>query len=452
MKRYGIVLGAGMGTRMKSEIPKVLHEVMGKAMIEHVISALEGANAQQTVVVVGHKAELVEARLGDRVKYAKQTEQLGTAHAVMMTNNELAGLTGVTMVTYGDDPLLTTKILEELFTTHETSGAKMTMLTNVVANPFGLGRIIRDTSGNVVKIVEQKDANDEELAVTEINTGVACYDNEILFEALKLVGNENAQGEYYLTDLVEIIKNMGHRVEAVVKVNNEGALGVNDRIQLANNARIMREKINQKHMENGVTFVDPTTTYIEPTVKIATDVVIEPNVYLKGNTTIETGVFIGTGTHLTNVKIGKDTQIFASYIFDSEISSAVMIGPFAHIREQAIIGENSRIGNFVEIKKSTLATGVKAAHLSYMGDAEIGSETNISCGVITANYDGKNKYKTVIGKNVMVGSNVNLIAPVTISDGAYLAAGSTINKDVPAEAMAIARSKQENKEGYAKKL
>ena len=452
MKRFGIVLGAGMGTRMKSATPKVLHQVMGKAMIEHVVDALEKASVERTVVVTGHKAEMVQACLGDRVEYSLQTEQLGTAHAVMMAETLLASQSGITMVTYGDDPLLTAETLEELFTTHETSGASMTLLTNVVDTPFGLGRIIRDTGGNVARIVEQKDANPEELAVTEINTGVACYDNEVLFAALKLVGNNNAQGEYYLTDLVEIIKGMGHKVESVVKENPDGALGVNDRVQLANNGRIMRERINKKHMENGVTLVDPLTTYIEPNVLIGNDVIIEPNVHLKGKTVIEAGVFVGTGSHLENAYIGMGTQILASYISDSEIGADATVGPFAHIRLETKVGFKSRIGNFVEIKKTTLGEGVKAAHLSYMGDAEIGDRANMSCGAITANYDGKNKHKTVIGADAMIGSNVNLIAPVTVGAGAYIAAGSTVNKDVPADALAIARVKQENKEGYAKKL
>jgi len=452
MERFGIVLGAGMGTRMKSETPKVLHQVMGKAMIEHVVGALEAANVQRTVVVTGHKAEMVQACLGVRAEYVLQTEQLGTAHAVRMAESLLAGQSGMTMVTYGDDPLLTAAVLEELFMTHATSGAKMTMLTNIVANPFGLGRIIRDTDGNVTRIVEQKDANPEILAITEINTGVACYDNEVLFEALKLVGNDNAQGEFYLTDLVEIIKTMGHKVESVVKANIEGALGVNDRIQLANNGRIMRERINKKHMENGVTLIDPLTTYIEPDVIIGNDVIIEPNVHLKGETSIGVGAFIGAGSHLENATIGTGAKVLVSYISDSGVGAYATVGPFAHIRLKALVGAKSRIGNFVEIKKSILGEGVKAAHLSYMGDAEIGDRVNMSCGAITANYDGKNKHKTVIGADAMIGSNVNLIAPVTIGAGAYVAAGSTVNKDVPEDALAIARVKQENKEGYAKKL
>jgi len=451
MKRYGIVLGAGMGTRMKSNLPKVLHQVMGKPMIEHVINSLEAINIEKTVVVTGHKAELIEQALGSRVAYALQAEQLGTAHATMMTHNHLRGLPGITVVTYGDDPLLMPETLASLFAKHESSGAKVTLLTNVVSDPFGLGRIIRDEHGQVLKIVEQKDGTPNELLVTEINTGVACYDNALLFEALEKVDNNNAQGEFYLTDLVEIVKGMGHKVESLVVDNLEGVLGVNDRAQLARNSRIMQNRINEQHMRNGVTIIDPLTTYIEADVKIEADTVIEPNVHLRGSTVIESGVIIGTNSQLTNARIGAGAQINASIITDSKVGAVTTVGPFAHLRGESVIGAGSRIGNFVETKNATLGEGVKAAHLSYMGDAEIGARVNMSCGSIIANYDGKKKHRTVIGSDAMIGSNVNLIAPVEVGANAYVAAGSTISDDVPSEALAIARSRQENKLGYTKK-
>ena len=452
MKRYGVVLGAGMGTRMKSEVPKVMHKIMGKAMIEHAVCVLEDANVEKIVVVTGHKAELVEDCLGERAEYAMQDQQLGTAHAVMMAADLLGSLEGTTVVTYGDGPLLTAETLEQLFLHHEKSSAGLTMLTTKTANPTGYGRIIRNLGGGVARIVEQKDANSDELLITEINPGVACYDNQILFEALTKVGNDNAQGEYYLTDLVEIIAGMGHQVEAVISDDFEETLGVNDRIQLAEASRIMRDRINKKHMENGVTLIDPSVTYIEADVVIGADVIIEPNVYLKGNTIIETDAIIGAGTSLVNTIVAGGAHIQASFISDSKIGDHATVGPFAHIRAGAIIGSKSRVGNFVEIKNANLGEEVKAAHLSYMGDAEIGARVNMSCGAITANYDGKKKYKTIIGADAMIGSNVNLIAPVEIGESAYVAAGSTVSKNVPAEALAIARSKQQNKEGYAKKL
>lgn len=452
MKRYGVILGAGMGTRMKSEVPKVMHKVMGKTMIEHITCALEGANIKKLVVITGHKAELVEACLGERAEYATQIKQLGTAHAVMMAKHLLADLEGTTVVVNGDGPLLTTETLERLFQKHEQSGAKLTMLTAIPENPFGLGRIVRDANEKVLRIVEQKDASPEELLITEINPGVACYDNKVLFEALAKVGNDNAQGEYYLTDLVEIIAGMGHQVEAVISDDFEETLGVNDRVQLAEAGRTMRDRINKKQMENGATLIDPSSTYIEADVIIEADVTIEPNVYLKGKTVIGKGAIIGMGSHLINTKVGEGAHIQASFIADSEVGASATIGPFAHIRAKATVGPKSRIGNFVEIKNAYLGEAVKAAHLTYMGDAEIGSRVNMSCGAITVNYDGKKKYRTVIGADAMIGSNVNLVAPIEIGEGAYVAAGSTVNKNVPADALAIARSRQENKEGYAKKL
>jgi len=451
MERYGIILGAGMGTRMKSSVPKVLHPVMGKAMIEHVISTLETINIEKTVVVAGHKAELLEKALGDRVLYALQAEQLGTAHATMMTHEHLKGLAGVTVVTYGDGPLLAKKTLEELFSHHEKSGAKMTLLSAHTDDPTGYGRIIRNTEGRVVRIVEQKDATDEELQVTEINSGVACFDNELLFEALSHVDNNNSQQEFYLTDLVEIISNMGHKVEAVV-CHFTDTLGINDRVQLAEATRIMQARINEKHMRNGVTMMDPLTTYIEADVEIGAEVVIEPNTHLRGTTIVESGAFIGTGTQLTNAKVGAGAYINASVVVDSEIGANATVGPFAHLRGESVVGKGSRIGNFVEVKNSTLGEGVKAAHLSYMGDAEIGARVNMSCGAITVNYDGKKKHRTVIGADTMIGSNVNLVAPIEIGANAYVAAGSTVNENVPNEALAIARTRQENKVGYMKKF
>ena len=451
MKRYGIVLGAGMGTRMKSSTPKVLHQIMGKGMIEHVINTLETINIEKIVVVTGHKAELVEEVLGSRVLYAHQSQQLGTAHATMMTHSHLQGLSGITIVTYGDGPLLTKKTLDELFAHHENTGAKMTLLSAHTEHPTGYGRIIRDNNACVVRIVEQKDATEEELEITEINSGVACFDNEVLFEGLAQVENNNSQGEFYLTDLVEIISNLGHKVEAVVCQDFTETLGVNDRVQLAEASRKMQHRINEKHMRNGVTIVDPLTTYIESDVEIANDTIIEPNVHLRGTTIIETGAVIGTGAQLTNAKIGANTYVQASVITDSEVGANTTVGPYAHLRGGSSVGEGSRIGNFVEIKNTTLGQGVKAAHLSYMGDANIGDRVNMSCGAIIANYDGKEKHQTIIGADTMIGSNVNLIAPVEIGANAYVAAGSTINHNVPDEALAIARARQENKLGYVVK-
>ena len=452
MKRYGVILGAGMGTRMKSQVPKVLHEVMGKPMIAHAVSALEEVGVEKIVVVTGHKAELVELCLGTRVMYARQETQLGTAHAVKMAEDLLLDLEGTTVITYGDVPLLTTETLEALFDQHEKSGAGMTLLTAIADDPTGYGRIIRSATDDIARIVEQKDANSEQLKIKEINSGVACYNNIALFKALQKVRPNNNQKEYYLTDVVEILAGMGHIIEGLISDDFEETLGVNDRLQLADASRNMQMRINKKHMVNGVTFTDPTTAYIEKDVKIAEDVIIEPNVYLKGNTTVATGAIIGSGSHLDNANIGVGVHVQASYISDSTVGDVSTVGPFAHIRANSHIGHQARIGNFVEVKNATLGDGVKSGHLAYVGDAEIGARTNVSCGVITANYDGKNKFKTIVGSDVMIGSNVNLVAPVEVGDRAYIAAGSTVTKNVPSEALAIARSKQTNKDGYANKF
>lgn len=452
MNKYAVVLAAGKGTRMKSSLHKVLHPVLGKSMVDHAVTNLQKIGVEKIVTVIGYEAESVQAELKDRVEYAMQTEQLGTGHAVMMTKDLLEGLEGVTIVTYGDVPLLTEQTIANLFDYHKEQEAAITILTACTENPTGYGRIIRDEAGNVLRIVEQKDANAEELLVQEINTGVCCYDNKVLFEALTKITNKNSQGEYYLTDLVGIIHDMGLKVAAYVNDDFEETLGVNDRVQLAYAEKVLRKRINEEHMRNGVSIIDPEATYIGTDVKIGQDVVIYPGTIISGTSIIGSNTIIGANSQIINSEIGSHTTINASVISDSVIGSHTTVGPFAHIRMHATIGNEVRIGNFVEIKKSMFKDGAKSAHLSYIGDAELGENVNMGCGSITVNYDGKNKYKTVIGANTMVGCNVNLVAPVTVAPNAYLAAGSTITKDVPEDALAIARPKQEIKEGYAKRL
>lgn len=452
MNKYAVVLAAGKGTRMKSGLHKVLHPVLGKSMVDHAVTNLQKIGVEKIVTVIGYEAESVRKELQDRVEYAMQTEQLGTGHAVMMTKDLLEGLDGVTIVTYGDVPLLTEQTIANLFDYHKEQEAAITILTACTENPTGYGRIIRDEAGNVLRIVEQKDANVEELLVQEINTGVCCYDNKVLFEALTKITNNNSQGEYYLTDLVGIIRDMGLKVVAYVNEDFEETLGVNDRVQLAYAEKVLRKRVNEAHMRNGVTIIDPEVTYIGIDVTIGQDVVIYPGTIISGNSVIGANTVIGANSQIINSTIGENTTINASVISDSVIGNDTTVGPFAHIRMHATIGNEARIGNFVEIKKSVFKDGAKSAHLSYIGDAELGENVNMGCGSITVNYDGKNKHKTVIGANTMVGCNVNLIAPVTVAPNAYLAAGSTITKSVPEHALAIARPKQENKEGYAKVL
>lgn len=451
-KRYAVILAAGQGTRMKSKLYKVLHSVCGKPMVQHVVDQVSKLTIQEIVTIIGHGAEKVQLQLGTSSKYALQEEQLGTAHAVMQAEEILAGKEGVTIVVCGDTPLIKAETMEALFAQHEKQKAKATILTAKIDNPAGYGRIVRNGDGLVEKIVEHKDASDEERKINEINTGTYCFDNQALFAALKSVSNDNAQGEYYLPDVIEIIKKQGEIVTAYQTDDFEETIGVNDRIALSEAENIMRKRINQNHMRNGVTIVDPTSTYIEADVQIGQDTILLPGTMIKGNTVIGTDCQIGPNSEIEDCEVGDNTVIRQSVAVKSSIGSKVNIGPFAHIRPQSAIEDEVKIGNFVEIKKTVFGKGSKASHLSYIGDAEVGRDVNIGCGSITVNYDGKNKFLTKIEDEVFIGCNSNLVAPVTIGKGAYVAAGSTITKDVPGEALSIARARQENKENYVHKL
>jgi bifunctional UDP-N-acetylglucosamine pyrophosphorylase / glucosamine-1-phosphate N-acetyltransferase len=450
--RYAVILAAGQGTRMKSKLYKVLHSVCGKPLVQHVVDQVTKLNIQEIVTVIGHGAEMVKAQLGTASEYALQEEQLGTAHAVMQAQDYLAGKEGVTIVVCGDTPLIKAETMESLFAHHEKLSAKATVLTARIEDPTGYGRIIRNDNGLVEKIVEHKDATEDERKINEINTGTYCFDNAALFQALKNVSNDNVQGEYYLPDVVEILKKQGQVVTAFQTDDLEETLGVNDRVALAEAERIMRHRLNQVHMRNGVTIIDPAVTYIEADVVIGQDTVIYPGTMIKGKTKIGSDCQIGPNSELKDCEIGDETVIRQSVAHDSSIGSHVNIGPFAHIRPKSEIEDEVKIGNFVEIKKAVFGKGSKASHLSYIGDAEVGKNVNIGCGSITVNYDGKYKYLTKIEDDVFIGCNSNLVAPVTIEKGAYVAAGSTITKDVPGNALSIARAQQVNKENYVQKL
>ncbi|MBM4765314.1 bifunctional UDP-N-acetylglucosamine diphosphorylase/glucosamine-1-phosphate N-acetyltransferase GlmU [Bacillus sp. B15-48] len=450
--RYAIILAAGQGTRMKSKLYKVLHPVCGKPMVQHVIDQVKSININEIVTIVGHGAEKVKAELGESSRYAIQAEQLGTAHAVLQSKEMLAEMSGTTIVVCGDTPLVKSETMEKLFRHHEDTGAKATILTARAEDPTGYGRIIRSEQGFVEKIVEHKDASEAELKINEINTGTYCFDNQALFAALDDVGNDNVQGEYYLPDVIEILKKQGEIVSAYVTEHFEETMGVNDRVALAEAERIMRKRLNEMHMRNGVTLIDPANTYIGADVEIGSDTVIYPGTVLSGGTVIGNDCAIGPNSEIHDCKIGDGTVIRQSAAFDSEIGSHVAIGPYAHIRPQSTIGDEVKIGNFVEIKKAVFGKGSKASHLSYIGDTEVGSNVNIGCGSITVNYDGKNKYLTKIEDDAFIGCNSNLVAPVTVGKGAYVAAGSTITEDVPGNGLAIARARQVNKENYTQKL
>ncbi|MEC1592342.1 bifunctional UDP-N-acetylglucosamine diphosphorylase/glucosamine-1-phosphate N-acetyltransferase GlmU [Bacillus spizizenii] len=451
-KRFAVVLAAGQGTRMKSKLYKVLHPVCGKPMVEHVVDEALKLSLSKLVTIVGHGAEEVKKQLGDKSEYALQAEQLGTAHAVKQAQPFLADEKGVTIVICGDTPLLTAETMEQMLKEHTQREAKATILTAVAEDPTGYGRIIRGENGAVQKIVEHKDASEEERLVTEINTGTYCFDNEALFRAIDLVSNDNAQGEYYLPDVIEILKNEGETVAAYQTDNFQETLGVNDRVALSQAEQFMKGRINKRHMQNGVTLIDPMNTYISPDAVIGSDTVIYPGTVIKGEVQIGEDTIIGPHTEIMNSSIGSRTVIKQSVVNHSKVGNDVNIGPFAHIRPDSVIGNEVKIGNFVEIKKTQFGDRSKASHLSYVGDAEVGTDVNLGCGSITVNYDGKNKYLTKIEDGAFIGCNSNLVAPVTVGEGAYVAAGSTVTEDVPGKALAIARARQVNKDDYVKNI
>ncbi|MBP2098974.1 bifunctional UDP-N-acetylglucosamine diphosphorylase/glucosamine-1-phosphate N-acetyltransferase GlmU [Enterococcus rivorum] len=450
--RYAIILAAGKGTRMKSKLYKVLHPVAGKPMVEHIIEQVEETKPTEVVTIVGHGAEAIKGHLGDRSQYALQNEQKGTGHAVMQASALLEGKKGTTLVITGDTPLLKAETLNNLFEYHQGKNASATILTAHAEDPTGYGRIIRDRVGIVEKIVEQKDASNQEALVQEINTGTFCFDNEALFSALSKINTNNSQGEYYLTDIIEILKKEGKTIAAYQMDIFEEAMGVNDRVALAEANKIMHRRLNKMHMMNGVTLVDPENTYIDEGVIIGSDTVIEAGVQIKGATVIGEDCFIGANSEIVDSKIADNVKIIQSVLEKSVVHKDADVGPFAHLRPNAEIGERVHIGNFVEVKNASLDEDTKVGHLTYVGDAKLGKDINVGCGVVFVNYDGQAKHQTIIGDHSFIGSNVNLVSPVTVEKNAMIAAGSTITKDVAEHDLAIARAKQENKAGYAKKF
>ena len=452
MEKYVVVLAAGKGTRMKSNLYKVLHKVCGKTMVEHVVDAARGVNPAKIVTVVGTGAGEVEKVLDGKSDFAFQEKQLGTGDAVMTAKEELGDKDGATLVVTGDTPLFTTETFDELFKYHAEKGNAATVLTAEAPNPFGYGRIIRDDQGNVLRIVEQKDGKPEELKVKEINTGVFCFDNKKLFEALKHVDNNNAQGEYYLTDVLEILRNSGERVGAYKMPDFSESLGVNDRIALAQATKTMQRRINEEHMRNGVSFIDPDTAYIDAGVKIGNDTVIEGNVVIKGNTEIGSDCYITNGSRIVDSKIGNHVTITSSTLQEAEMDDNTDIGPNSHLRPKAVIRKGAHIGNFVEIKKAEIGENSKVGHLTYVGDATLGKDINVGCGTIFSNYDGVKKFHTNVGDHSFIGAGSTLIAPINVADHTFIAADSTITKDVDKYDMAIARGRQVNKPDYWHKL
>lgn len=446
--KSAIILAAGKGTRMKSSLNKVMHPVMNKPMIGHIVASLRKSDVNRIVVVVGHDAESVKEYLNDEVEYVVQEPQLGTGHAVMQAK-VLENIEGETIVVCGDGPLIQPETIRAAF--RANVGQVCTVLTANLSDGERYGRILRNAQGDVERIIEAKDCNEEQLAIKEINTGIFCFDNKRLFEGLKEIKNENAQNEYYLTDLVEIFHTRGERVQAMLVSDPDEVMGVNDRIDLAKANEWMKRHINEKHMRNGVSIVDPLHTYIDADVAIGKDTIIYPNVFIQENSVIGERVEILPNSFLRNAVIEDDAHIDSSKIVESSVGAHTSVGPMSHLRNNTVIADHCRIGNFVEFKNAQFGEGSKCAHLTYIGDADFGRHINVGCGVVTVNYDGKNKYRTTVKDGAFIGSNCNLIAPVTIGENVLLAAGSTITDSVEDGDMGIARSRQSIKKGFGTK-
>ena len=448
-----VVLAAGKGTRMKSQVPKVLHRISGFALIERVLRTADALAPASITLVVGHGAEDVKQSLNSRqsLQFVLQEQQLGTGHALLQARPLLEGKSGVVVLLSGDVPLLTSNTLKSLIDTHVQSQAAATVVTAEMTRPFGYGRIVR-TNGRISRIVEERDASPAQRKVTEINSGIYAFDLEPLFGALDAIGTSNNQGEYYLPDLVAIYRKRKQTVATWTVEHAEEIRGINSRTELAEVSAMVRQQKNEELMAAGVTIIDPATTYVDSDVVVGADTVIHPCVFLEGSTKIGAACEIHSGTRIVNSTIGDRVCVRNhTVVTDSTVEAGSFLGPFAHIRPGSQVGEGAHIGNFVELKKTSMGKGAKANHLAYLGDATIGAATNVGAGTITCNYDGEKKHQTVIGNGVFVGSNSTLVAPVTLADGAYIAAGSAVTQNVPAGALGIARARQENKADWVAK-
>jgi len=448
-----VVLAAGQGTRMKSRLPKVLHGLAGQPLIEHVLRTAEAISPSTVTLVIGHGAELVRSTMGVRpnMGFVVQEPQLGTAHALQQAEARLAGRQGTVVLLSGDVPLLTGATLRRLVEAHQGAGAAATVVTAVVERPYGYGRIVR-TKGRIARIVEERDASPEVRQIREINGGIYAFDLAPLFDALRGIASQNAQGEYYLTDLIAIYRRRKLPVETLIVDNPQEIRGINSRTELAEVSRIVRQTKNEELMAAGVTIIDPATTYIDPDVEIGADTVIHPGVAIEGQSRIGAACEIHSHVRIVDSEIA-DKSVILNFclIIGSRIAESASVGPFAHLRPQSVVGERAKIGNFVELKKTTMGAGSKANHLAYLGDATIGEKVNVGAGTITCNYDGSKKYPTIIEDGAFIGSDTQLIAPVRIGKGAYVAAGSSITEDVPDGALGIARGRQTNVDGWVER-
>lgn len=452
-----VVLAAGRSTRMKSKRPKALHAVCGPPLLAHILQALADAGVERRVVVVGHQADAVRAAMDARfgagvIEYALQTEQKGTGHAALMAETVLAGHAGTLLVVPGDTPLLGAGILRDLVTTHNTLHAAATLLTAVLPGDAGAyGRVLRDANGNVTEVVEARDATPEQRHIREINTSVYAFEAPALFRALRDLRPDNVQGELYLPDVIGLLRGANQKIGAIVSPDPDIVRGVNTRVELAEVTAKMRARILHDLMLGGVTVVDPATTYVEATVRIGQDTTLLPFTTIGGDTVVGEDCTLGPGAHLTDAHIGDNVSARACFIDTSRVGDGCRIGPFANLRPGTTLGRDVKIGDFVETKNATLDDDVSAGHLAYLGDATVGAHTNIGAGTITANFDyySKQKHRTMIGARTAISSHTTLIAPVTVGDGAATGAGSVITRDVPADALAVARERQTNKEGWA---
>ena len=446
-----VILAAGMGTRMKSKMPKVLHKVCGKPLSKWVIDASEAAGADKVCAVVGHKAETVKEVLGDVCEFALQAEQKGTGHAVMQAIDVIKNSKGEVVILNGDTPLITAETINKAIEYHKNNGNQATVITAILDDATGYGRIVRDNDGSVLKIVEQKDASEEEKKINEVNSGMYVFDAQSLVYALDKITPNNAQGEYYLTDTLEILLSAGKKIGGYAISDNDEIRGINDRVQLNEAEKIMQKRINEYHMRNGVTMRNPESVYIEDGVEIGNDTEICQNVTITSGTKIGSDCVIGSGSMLDRAVIHDGVDVLSSVILESEVDEGTHVGPFAYIRPTCHVGKEVKVGDFVELKNSNIDDGTKISHLTYIGDSDVGKRVNFGCGTVTCNYDGKKKYRTTIGDDCFVGCNTNFVSPINVGDGVYIAAGSTITEDIPENSLSIARARQVNKEGWKDK-
>ena len=451
MKKYALILAAGKGTRMKTELPKCAFPILGKPMIEYIVENLEKSQIDEIVTVVGHKKEVITDLLKERSTYAIQEEQLGTGHATLQAASLLEDKEGVTFILPGDMPLMEYPLMDKIIRSHEEMGNDLTIVSMMFDNPKGYGRVVRDEYGVVTSIVEEIDCNDAQKQIKEVNSSVYVVNNQALFQTLKKVKKNDRKGEYYLTDIVELM-HQTHKVNTFTVRDPRVTMGINDLYNISIAEKILRDHINKSHMLNGVSIINPETVTIGHDVIIEEGVWIYPNSTIVGDSIIKKYAKIGPNSEVRDSIIDEYAEIRHSLVIDSKVGKYTTVGPFAHLRGHADIGEHNRIGNFVEVKNSTTGKDTKAAHLSYIGDAIVGNRVNFGCGSITVNYDGVNKHKTNIGDDVFIGCNVNMVAPLTVSDEVFIAAGSTVTKDIPKGSLSIARNQQINKEDYYKHL